>query len=155
MDTLIIMDKKDLVRIANAIRLKQGHEDLLSVYQIFNSVEDDLYIIEDEFGNQLCATYMEQGVVADATEDDILLGKTAVTESGLVEGKKEVLEYNYAIINDDNCCYEVRNTTLNSDDMPNFITIPSVDNDYLEKYYNVSDEKWYLDDSFNTEWIPE
>lgn len=89
----IIIDKSDLVRIADSIRAQTGDEQLMSLNQIFAQLEDTLYILEDEAGNQLYTTLTEQKVVADATADDIRMGKSAVTESGIVVGEKEIPSY--------------------------------------------------------------
>ena len=62
--------------------------------------------------------------------------------------------YNYALIDETGWCYEVRSTSMNCDDLEGFIPIPVYNPDYMEKYYNVADGKWYLEDSFATEWTP-
>ena len=89
----IIIDKDDLVRIADTVRLKTSSTEKLSLYEIFSSLEDNLYLIVDEHGNQLLATYMEQDEITSATPNDIRIGKTAVTENGLIEGTKEIPAY--------------------------------------------------------------
>ena len=86
----IIIDKDDLVRIADTVRLKKGSTELLSLFDIFASLEDNLYLIVDEDGNQLFATFTEQEILANATANDIRIGKTAVTESGLIEGENTI-----------------------------------------------------------------
>jgi hypothetical protein len=86
----IIIDKDDLVRIADTVRLKKGSTELLSLYDIFASLEDNLYLIVDEDGNQLFATFTEQEILTNATANDIRIGKTAVTENGLVEGENTI-----------------------------------------------------------------
>lgn len=65
------------------------------------------------------------------------------------------LAYNYALIDETGWCYEVRSTSMNCDDEVGFIPIPEYNPDYMDKYYNVSNGKWYLEESFTTEWIPE
>lgn len=65
------------------------------------------------------------------------------------------LAYNYAIIDETGWCYEVRSTSMNCDDQPDFIPIPDCNSDYLDKYYNVANGKWYLEETFTTEWSPE
>lgn len=64
------------------------------------------------------------------------------------------LAYNYAIIDETGFCYEVCSTSRNCDGMEGYISIPECNPDYMEKYYNVADDKWYLEDSFTTEWAP-
>lgn len=86
----IIIDKKDLMRIADTVRLKQGHENLLSLFDIFASLEDNLYLIVDEAGNELYGTFVNQQTLTNATANDIRIGKTAVTESGIVTGENTI-----------------------------------------------------------------
>ena len=93
MSDKIIIDKSDLVRIADTVRLKTGSSDPLSLHDIFTSLEDNLYLIVDEAGNELYGTFVNQQILTDATADDIRLGKTAVTESGLITGEKEIPSY--------------------------------------------------------------
>lgn len=150
----VIMDKEVFVRIADIIRFKQDHENLLSLFDILGSLEDNLYVFVDEAGNELYGTLVGQKVIADATAEDIRLGKTAITENGLIKGTKEMLAYTYAIIDETGCCYEVRNTSMNCDNKSDFVSISNTDDDYLGKYYSVLNGKWYLDSSFSTEWIP-
>lgn len=65
------------------------------------------------------------------------------------------LAYNYAIIDETGWCYEVCTTSRNCDGMEGYIAISTYNPDYLDKYYNIADGKWYLEESFTTEWIPE
>ena len=65
------------------------------------------------------------------------------------------LAYNYAIIDETGWCYEVCSTSRNCDGMEGYIAIPTCNTDYMDKYYNVNDSKWYLESTFETEWIPE
>jgi hypothetical protein len=63
-------------------------------------------------------------------------------------------EYYYAIIElDTGLCVAVYDTSVYADD-PTYIAIPEYNEDYLMKYYNAANGKWYLDDSFSTEWSP-
>lgn len=62
--------------------------------------------------------------------------------------------YNYAMIDEDGWCYEICSTTRNCDDLEGYIRIDEYSDDYLEKYYNVADGKWYYDAEFTQEWIP-
>ena len=65
------------------------------------------------------------------------------------------LAYNYAFVDETGYCYEVRTTSRNCDGMEGYIRIPEYNPDYLEKYYNQENGKWYLEETFSTEWIPE
>lgn len=62
--------------------------------------------------------------------------------------------YNYAIINETGWCYEVLSTTRNCDGEEGYIPIPDCNTDYMDKYYNVADSKWYEDAEFTIEWTP-
>lgn len=58
----------------------------------------------------------------------------------------------YAIIDETGWCYEVRSTSRYCDGMEGYIRIPVYSEEYIEKYYNTADGKWYLEDTFTTEW---
>lgn len=66
----------------------------------------------------------------------------------------EMYAYNYAIIDDTGFCSEIRSTSENCDDNPYFIPIPEYNDEYMFKYYNVADGKWYEDAAFTIEWSP-
>ena len=53
-------------------------------------------------------------------------------------------------------CDEVRTTTYIMDTVanPDWIEIPAYNEEYIMKYYNRADGKWYEDAEFTTEWIP-
>ena len=63
------------------------------------------------------------------------------------------LQYNYAkiILSTGECTscgtssYQINN--------PAYIEVPYATDDYLGKFYNTSSQKWYLDPSFETEWL--
>lgn len=65
------------------------------------------------------------------------------------------ITFYYAIIDETGWCYGVISTSRNNDDREDYIAIPEYNEDYVEKYYNTADCKWYLDSEFETEWIPE
>lgn len=60
----------------------------------------------------------------------------------------------YAQIDETGYCYGVTDTTYDYSDEEGYVAIPSYNDDYLEKYYNVADGKWYYDAEFTNEWIP-
>lgn len=64
-------------------------------------------------------------------------------------------QYIYAVIDPTigDMCVEIQDTTLESTDS-NYILIPEENYDYLFKYYNRADGKWYYDAEFTNEWIP-
>ena len=45
-------------------------------------------------------------------------------------------------------------TSTSEVENPIFIAIPEYNEDYFMKYYNQADGKWYLEDTFTTEWTP-
>ena len=61
---------------------------------------------------------------------------------------------NYARIDETGYCYEVCSSSRNYDGTEGYISIPEYNEDYLEKYYNVNDGKWYEDAEFTIEWTP-
>ena len=61
------------------------------------------------------------------------------------------LAYNYAIIDETGWCYEVCSTSRNCNGMEGYIPIPEYNNEYLEKYYNIENGKWYHDAEFLNE----
>lgn len=64
-------------------------------------------------------------------------------------------QYTYAVIDPvDNMCIEVVDTTVETTDDPNFIPIPEYNGNYLWKYYNRENGKWYTDAAFTNEWTP-
>lgn len=50
------------------------------------SSPDTTFILEDEYGNQLVGTMVDELTVFDAVASDIKLGKVAATDSGVVTG---------------------------------------------------------------------
>ena len=62
--------------------------------------------------------------------------------------------HNYAIIESDGLCVEVCSTSRNCDGMEGYISIPEYNEEYIDKYYNINDGKWYEDADFTVEWIP-
>ena len=62
--------------------------------------------------------------------------------------------YNYARILENGFCYEVLTTSRDNTDLDGYIEIPVYSSDYMGKYYNVADGKWYYDAAFTNEWTP-
>lgn len=62
--------------------------------------------------------------------------------------------YHYAQIDETGYCYGVIDTTRNYDGVEGYVAIPTDSDEYLEKYYNVADGKWYYDAEFTNEWTP-
>ena len=87
--------------VADAIREKAGTSEVLvfpdgftkAIAEIKATEEDQVYILVDESGNEVTAVLVDEQTVFDATANDIRLGKTAVTESGVTVGEKEIPAY--------------------------------------------------------------
>lgn len=109
------------------------------------------YVFVDEEGREFAGMVVEKEEVIDATENDIREGKVAIGIDGLTTGVLAVPVYHYAILDESGLCNEVRSTSKNCDGADGYISIPIYSNDYLEKYYNSADGKWYLDNTFATE----
>ena len=65
--------------------------------------------------------------------------------------------YNYALIDlTDNMCIEVSTRTIEVDTVahPEYIPIPTYNEEYICKYYSYETQKWYEDAEFTIEWIP-
>ena len=62
--------------------------------------------------------------------------------------------HNYALVDETGLCYEVSSTSRSHDGESGWIAIPEYNEDYIDKYYNVNDGKWYEDAEFTVEWIP-
>lgn len=62
--------------------------------------------------------------------------------------------YYYAVIDPDlgDMCVAVHDTTNDCSSNPNYIPISEPNGNYLFKYYNRSNGKWYTDAEFTTEW---
>ena len=64
------------------------------------------------------------------------------------------LAYWYAVIDGNNCCVSVRTTTFEVP-LNTYVLIPVFTEDYMGKYYNRTNNKWYYEAEFVTEFIPE
>ena len=65
--------------------------------------------------------------------------------------------YNYAVIDPvDNMCVQVltRTSEIDLTTNPDYIEIPTYNEEYLFKYYSYDTHKWYEDAEFTIEWIP-
>ena len=63
------------------------------------------------------------------------------------------LAYFYAVIDENNCCVSVLTTTYIVP-LDTYIEISSLNYDYMDKYYNRENEKWFYEPEFVTEFIP-
>lgn len=62
--------------------------------------------------------------------------------------------YHFAVIDETGFCYEVLDTTINYEGRDGYVAIDEYNEDYLFKYYNRADGKWYTDSAFTDEWTP-
>lgn len=65
--------------------------------------------------------------------------------------------YNYALIDTtDNMCIEVSTTTgpVDTTAHPEYVEIPYYNENYMFKYYNFDNQKWYTDAAMTNEWNP-
>ena len=58
------------------------------------------------------------------------------------------ITFYYAIIDESGWCYEMCSTSRNCDNLEGYLPISGMDIDYLDKYYNVENGLWYLDEGF-------
>ena len=92
-----VIDGETLTGLANAIRKVTGEtrsytpSEMIDV--VTNIMETGAYILVDEDGNEIPAVYVDNETVFTATENDIRIGMTAVTEAGVTEGVKEIPAY--------------------------------------------------------------
>jgi hypothetical protein len=98
---MVLIDK--IKAIGDAIRNRTGITDLMTLDEMAETIEHMesgpttydayTYIIVDENGYEIPAVLTEEEVVLTATAaNDIRIGKTAVTEEGVVVGQKEILD---------------------------------------------------------------
>lgn len=93
---MALIDK--LTNVANAIRVKTGKEDLLTLEQMVTEIgaidtQAKTYILVDEDGNEIPAVLVDEPVEITATANDIRLGTIAVTGDGVTTGTKEIPSY--------------------------------------------------------------
>lgn len=63
----------------------------------------------------------------------------------------QLLQYNYAVIDENNCCYACLTYSVQVP-LPNYILLPDIDDNYIDKYYNRENEMWYWDAEFTQLW---
>ena len=65
--------------------------------------------------------------------------------------------YVYAVIDPtDNMCVEVMSTTreVDTEEYPDYIRLDTYNEEYLFKYYDRTNGKWYEDEACAIEWTP-
>lgn len=92
-----IIEEETLQGLANALRSVTGeiryYTPVEMIEAVTNIMKTGTYIIVDEEGNEVPAVFVENETVFTATANDIRAGMTAVTESGVTEGTKEIPPY--------------------------------------------------------------
>lgn len=110
------------------------------------------FIFEDEDGNELTGVITGNETIFNATPADVRFNKTFANDEGMQVGTQHMPQYNYAIVGTDGLCIDVNGTVVNHDDEEGYVAIPAYNPAYVGKYYN---NKWYIEASFSTEWIPD
>ena len=113
------------------------------------------FIFNDSDGNEVTGVITDQMVIFDATPADVKFGKTFANDEGVQVGTQHMPQYNYAMIDTNNMCVDVCGTIANHNGETGYVMISIYNPDYVGKYYNTSDSKWYLEASFITEWRSE
>ena len=92
-----IIDGETLTGMADALRKVTGETRTYTPGEMIEAVttilDDVVYILEDDNGNEVVAVMSENEVVFDATANDIRAGKIAATATGITEGTKEIPAY--------------------------------------------------------------
>lgn len=92
-----VIDEEILQRLANAIREVSGTDRSYTPEEMVDAVstilENGVYILVDENGNEVPAVFVDNEQVFTATANDIRIGTTAVTEKGVTEGTREIPTY--------------------------------------------------------------
>ena len=108
------------------------------------------FVFVDESGAEVSGVVVDQEVLLTATDECVLFGKTYASDHGISVGTMEIPPYTYALIDNTGLCYEIRSTSKNCDGLEGYIAISKYSTAYLDKYFNVDDETFYLDTSFST-----
>jgi hypothetical protein len=98
---MALIDK--IKAIADAIRNKTGTEDKMTLDEMAEAIEymdpgsggalPSTFILVDEDGYEIPAVLTEEEVELTATPNDIRIGTTAVTDTGVTTGEKEIPSY--------------------------------------------------------------
>ena len=111
------------------------------------------FIFADSDGNELTGVITEQLTLLNVTERDVRKGVVYAGDEGIHLGAQEFPQYTYALIDSSGLCSEVCGTSKNYDGTEGYVVIEYYDSNYIGKYYNINDEQWYLDASFNTQLV--
>ena len=111
------------------------------------------FIFEDSDGNEVTGVITEQMTILDVTDSDVRSGVIYAGDEGISVGTLEVPSYIYALINESNLCYEVCYTSNNHNDATGYVALVKYDANYINKYYNTNNRKWYWDATFAHEFV--
>lgn len=92
-----IINSDTLEGLANAIRSVNGSSKEYTpeemIEEVTNIMNAATFILVDKDGNEYPAIYVDSDIEFTATENDIRLGKTAITGAGVVTGTKDIPNY--------------------------------------------------------------
>lgn len=92
-----LIDESTLTGLANAIRKVNGETRTYTpsemIEAVTNIMDSVTYILTDKDGNEVQAVFVDAETVFDATANDIRIGTTAVTDSGVTVGEKVIPSY--------------------------------------------------------------
>ena len=94
---LYTIRSETLEGLGDAIRSVTGATKRYTPEEMIREVTDIMnaatFILVDKDGNEYPAVYVDSSIEFTATEDDIRLGKTAITGAGIVTGTKDIPNY--------------------------------------------------------------
>ena len=111
-------------------------------------------LLVDENGNEILGVAVDKEVIFTATDNDVKKGLVYAGDKGVSIGTRYIPLYNYAIISKTGLCNDVYGTSKECKNVEGYIYISEYNPDYIGKYYNAGNGKWYLEESFTTEWTP-
>lgn len=93
----VLIDSETLTGLADALRDVTGETRTYTPTEMIEAVttimETGTYILVDEEGTEIPAVFVENKTAFTATANDIRIGTTAVTDSGVTVGTKEIPAY--------------------------------------------------------------
>lgn len=92
-----VIEGETLKGLADALRSVTGETRSYTPTEMIEAVatilESGAYILVDADGNEVPAVFVENETTFNATANDIRIGTTAVTDSGVTEGTKDIPAY--------------------------------------------------------------
>lgn len=114
---------------------------MIGVGTVFKA-DNDTIILVDEYGNEIPAVLVDEEVEITATENDIRLGTTAITDKGVIEGKKVIPSY-----------HTTEGTKIISSGKPLVIKMNSDNCQFTKLYALVCSFNTTLENSVSTEMV--